>query len=44
VSVTAGSFAYMRYLAPGSTKVDGGNLLYAGEFNGYNDERRAETV
>jgi TonB-dependent Receptor Plug Domain len=29
VSVTAGSFGYMRYLALGSTKVDGGgNLLY----------------
>jgi opacity protein-like surface antigen/outer membrane receptor protein involved in Fe transport len=37
VSVTAGSFGYMRYLALGSTKVDGGgNLLYAGEFNTYN--------
>jgi TonB-dependent Receptor Plug Domain len=37
VSVSAGSFGYMRYLALGSTKVDGGgNLLYAGEFNTYN--------
>jgi opacity protein-like surface antigen/outer membrane receptor protein involved in Fe transport len=37
VSVTAGSFGYMRYLALGSTKVEGGgNLLYAGEFNSYN--------
>jgi opacity protein-like surface antigen len=37
VSITAGSFGYMRYMALGSTKVDGGgNLLYAGEFNSYN--------
>src|ERR1700691_991167 len=37
VSVTAGSFGYMRYLALGSTKVDGGgSLLYAGDFNTYN--------
>jgi len=36
VSVTAGSFGYMRYLALGSAKVDGGgSLLYAGEFNTY---------
>jgi opacity protein-like surface antigen/outer membrane receptor protein involved in Fe transport len=37
VSVTAGSFGYMRYLALGSTKLDdGGSLLYAGQFNTYN--------
>jgi len=36
-SVTVGSFGYMRYLALGSTKVDGGgSLLYAGEVNTYN--------
>jgi TonB-dependent Receptor Plug Domain len=37
VSVTAGSFGYMRYLGLGSAKVDGGGtLLYAGELNTYN--------
>ncbi len=35
--VTMGSFGYERYLALGSTKVDGGgSLLYAGELNTYN--------
>jgi opacity protein-like surface antigen/outer membrane receptor protein involved in Fe transport len=34
-SATVGSFGYQRYLALGSTKVDDGNLLYAGEFNSY---------
>ena len=32
-SVTAGSFGYTRLLSYGSTKVGGGSLLYAGEFN-----------
>jgi hypothetical protein len=32
-SVTAGSFGYTRFLSYGSTKVGGGSLLYAGEFN-----------
>jgi outer membrane cobalamin receptor len=32
-SVTAGSFGYTRFLNYGSTKVGGGSLLYAGEFN-----------
>ena len=32
-SVTAGSFGYTRFLSLGSTKVGGGSLLYAGEFN-----------
>jgi opacity protein-like surface antigen len=37
VSVTAGSFGYMRYLGLGSAKVEGGGtLLYAGELNTYN--------
>jgi TonB-dependent Receptor Plug Domain len=36
VSVTAGSFGYMRYLAMGSAKLDGGgSLFYAGQFNAY---------
>ena len=34
-SVTVGSFGYERYLALGSVKAGGGNLLYAGEFTGY---------
>ena len=32
---TAGSFGYQRYLTLGSAKMSGGNLLYAGEFTGY---------
>ena len=36
VSTTVGSFGYNRLLALGSTKVGGGSLLYAGEFNTYN--------
>jgi opacity protein-like surface antigen/outer membrane receptor protein involved in Fe transport len=32
-SVTAGSFGYTRSLSYGSTKLEGGSLLYAGEFN-----------
>ena len=32
-SVTAGSFGYTRLLSYGSTKIGGGSLLYAGEFN-----------
>ncbi len=36
VSVTAGSFDYERYFAMGSTKLDGGSLLYAGESDFYN--------
>ena len=32
-SVTAGSFGYTRSLSYGSTKLGGGSLLYAGEFN-----------
>ena len=32
-SVTAGSFGYTRLVSYGSTKVGGGSLLYAGEFN-----------
>ena len=35
-SVTVGSFGYDRFLSLGSTKVGGGNLLYAGEFDTYN--------
>ncbi len=34
-SVTVGSFGYDRFLSLGSIKVGGGNLLYAGEFTGY---------
>jgi opacity protein-like surface antigen len=34
-SVSVGSFGYERYLTLGSTKVGGGSLLYAGEFNSY---------
>ncbi len=34
-SVTVGSFDYQRYLTLGSVKAGGGNLLYAGEFTGY---------
>ncbi|HEY1603032.1 MAG TPA: TonB-dependent receptor, partial [Pirellulales bacterium] len=34
-SVTVGSFGYQRYLTLGSTKLGGGNLLYAGESTGY---------
>jgi hypothetical protein len=33
VSATVGSFDYERYFAMGSTKLDGGSLLYAGETN-----------
>ena len=35
-SVTTGSFGYERFLSLGSTKLGGGSLLYAGEFNTYN--------
>ena len=35
-SVTVGSFGYQRYLSLGSVKAGDGNLLYAGEFTGYN--------
>ncbi len=35
-SVTVGSFGYDRFLTLGSTKIGGGSLLYAGEFNTYN--------
>ena len=35
-SLTVGSFGYDRFLSLGSTKLDGGSLLYAGEFNIYN--------
>ena len=35
-SVTVGSFGYDRFLSLGSTKLGGGNLLYAGEFDTYN--------
>ncbi len=34
-SATIGSFGYQRYLALGSVKAGDGNLLYAGEFTGY---------
>ena len=34
-TVTIGSFGYQRYLALGSVKAGAGNLLYAGEFTGY---------
>ena len=34
-SVTVGSFGYERYLTLGSAKAGDGNLLYAGEFTGY---------
>ncbi|MGB6538270.1 MAG: TonB-dependent receptor [Xanthobacteraceae bacterium] len=34
-SVTVGSFGYERSLTLGSTRLGGGNLLYAGEFTGY---------
>lgn len=34
-SVTVGSFGYDRLLNLGSVKIDGGSLLYAGEFNTY---------
>ena len=34
-SVTVGSFGYDRLLNLGSTKLGDGNLLYAGEFTGY---------
>jgi opacity protein-like surface antigen/outer membrane receptor protein involved in Fe transport len=34
--VTVGNFGYDRFLALGSTKLDGGSLLYAGAFNTYN--------
>jgi opacity protein-like surface antigen len=34
-SVTIGSYNYQRYLALGSVKAGDGNLLYAGEFTGY---------
>ncbi len=34
-SVTVGSFGYTEVLTLGSTKLGGGNLLYAGEFTGY---------
>jgi opacity protein-like surface antigen len=36
VSTTVGSFGYDRFLALGSTKLEAGSLLYAGEFNTYN--------
>ena len=36
VSATVGSFGYDRFLTLGSTKLGGGSLLYAGEFNTYN--------
>jgi opacity protein-like surface antigen len=36
VSTTVGSFGYDRLLALGSTKLEQGSLLYAGEFNTYN--------
>ncbi|MBV9530828.1 MAG: TonB-dependent receptor, partial [Bradyrhizobium sp.] len=36
VSATVGSFGYSRFLALGSTPLNGGSLLYAGEFNSYN--------
>jgi opacity protein-like surface antigen/outer membrane receptor protein involved in Fe transport len=36
VSTTVGSFGYERFLALGSTKLEGGSLLYAGAFNTYN--------
>jgi opacity protein-like surface antigen/outer membrane receptor protein involved in Fe transport len=35
-SVTVGSFGYDRLLSLGSTKLGGGSLLYAGDFNTYN--------
>ena len=34
-SVSAGTFGYTRFLSLGSTKVGGGSLLYAGQFNTY---------
>jgi opacity protein-like surface antigen len=34
-SLTVGSFGYQRYLNLGSTKLDEGTLLYAGEINSY---------
>jgi opacity protein-like surface antigen/outer membrane receptor protein involved in Fe transport len=34
-SITIGSFDYQRYLSLGSVKAGAGNLLYAGEFTGY---------
>jgi opacity protein-like surface antigen/outer membrane receptor protein involved in Fe transport len=34
-SATVGSYGYLRYLMLGSTKAGSGNLLYAGEFTGY---------
>ena len=36
VEATYGSFDYMRLFGMGSTKLDGGNLLYAAEVNTYN--------
>ena len=35
-AVTVGTLGYNRFLSLGSTKVGGGTLLYAGEFNTYN--------
>ena len=35
VSATVGSFGYDRFLTLGSTKLGGGSLLYAGEFQTY---------
>ncbi len=35
-SITLGNFGYDRFLSLGSTKLGGGNLLYAGEFNTFN--------
>jgi outer membrane receptor protein involved in Fe transport len=36
VEATTGSFGYERLFTMGSTKLDGGSLLYAGEVNTYN--------
>ena len=36
VEATSGSFGYERLFTMGSTKLDGGSLLYAGEVNTYN--------
>jgi opacity protein-like surface antigen/outer membrane receptor protein involved in Fe transport len=36
VSTTVGGFGYDRFLALGSTKLEEGSLLYAGEYNTYN--------
>jgi hypothetical protein len=38
VSSTVGSFGYDRFLTLGSTKLGGGSLLYAGEFQTYDGQ------